>query len=134
MLDYLPTDIDYSARVAKGVALLDEKFPDWWKLINLDTLDVSHGLHCVTAQSAKILDVGRDWLDGAEYFGLTSMSEDVNDNTYIAHGFNAEDVPYVTHEIQEGWENYSNSDTLDRLTNMWRLVILERRAAWSITL
>lgn len=134
MLDYLPTDIDYSARVAKGVALLDDKFPDWWKLLNLDTLDVSNGQNCVTAQSAQLLEVGDDWLDGMYHFGLNNDSHRADSNTYIAHGFNAEDKPYDDdYETQKGWESYSNAEALDRLTNMWRLVILERRAVLSIT-
>ena len=134
MLDYFPTDIDYSARVAKGIELLDEKFPDWWKRMDLDTLDVANGMACVTAQSAQLLEVGDDWLDGMYYFGLNNDSHSDKNNTYIAHGFNAEDVPWMDGDVQEGWENYSNTETLDRLTNMWRLVILERRSALSITL
>jgi len=132
-LIYLPGDIDYSARVAKGVALLDERFPDWWKLLNLDTLNVSDGMACVTAQAAQHLGVGRDWLDGMRHFGLTNDANTADDNTYIAHGFNAEDVPFDDFDVTEGWGRYSNSDALDRLTNLWRLVVLERRAL-SITL
>jgi len=134
LIDYLPGDIDYAARVAKGIALLDERFPDWWIQINLDTLDVSDGTACVTAQSAQLLEMGGDWLDGAQYFGLTWESNNVSDNTYIAHGFNAEDMPWRDGDVLKGWENYSSVGALIELTNLWRLVILERRAVLSITL
>lgn len=40
------------ARVERGMALLDEKFAehDWLARVDLDTLDMSHGLHCIVLQ------------------------------------------------------------------------------------
>jgi hypothetical protein len=37
------SEIDYAARVAKGVALLDQKRPGWERELDLEILDIEHG-------------------------------------------------------------------------------------------
>ncbi|GAA2938096.1 hypothetical protein [Streptomyces enissocaesilis] len=61
------TDIDYAARVAKGAALLDEKKPGWENQIALDTLNISDGTCCVTAQLSGV----GSWITGMNQLGLS---------------------------------------------------------------
>jgi hypothetical protein len=99
-------DIDYVARVAKGVALLDEKRPGWERLIDLETLDIENGTSCVTAQ----LSGAASWGRGMSQLGLTLTP-------YTGHGFRAED--------EEGGDLDLAYATLNRL---WREVITEKLA------
>lgn len=97
---------DYAARVAKGVALLDEKRPGWERLLNLGALDIEDGNACVTAQ----LSGESDWLTGMRQLNL-------NMSSYTAHGFRADDE-----EAMEG-------DAYATLNALWWDVIQGRRSA-----
>jgi hypothetical protein len=64
-------DIDFEARVAKGVDLLNEHAPaEWWSadVIDLDKLDLSNVGVCVLGQVFDGYFDGLDWLSGAEGF------------------------------------------------------------------
>jgi hypothetical protein len=37
-------------RVAKGALFLDEREPNWWRVIDLDALDMEEGCDCVLGQ------------------------------------------------------------------------------------
>lgn len=111
-------DIDYAARVAKGVALLDEKRPGWEQEINLNTLDISSGQSCVTAQ----LSGEGHWHAGMTQLGLTR-------GTYIAHGFNAESESCDCCEPDDVPEGYVQEDAYAALNALWKGVITERRTA-----
>lgn len=41
---------DVATRVARGAAWLDDKYPDWFKVIDLATLDISDCYQCVLGQ------------------------------------------------------------------------------------
>jgi hypothetical protein len=45
-----PLDEPREARVARGVALLDEKCPDWRTRVNPDTLDMRTNRMCILGQ------------------------------------------------------------------------------------
>lgn len=112
------SEIDYAARVAKGVALLDEKRPGWERQIDLETLDIRNGSCCVTAQ----LSGKSSYLIGMDQLQLT----DGDDGSYVAHGFNA---PSCTDEgcgFHDGCPQASGYDTLNSL---WRDVVTERLTA-----
>jgi hypothetical protein len=110
------TDIDYAERVQRGIALLDEKWPAWATEIDLETLDIKSGYHCMTAQYAEHSTGDPDliWEDGMDLLGLSSSG-------YEEHGFNAagamsdEDAPI----------DHSGYDTLNGL---WKAEIERRRA------
>lgn len=108
------SDIDYAARVAKGVALLDEKRPGWEREIDLETLNIQNGHCCVTAQ----LSGESRWYAGMDQLGLTEG----NDGTYVAHGFNAEDP----HAMDD--EEYDQDKVYDTLNSLWRDVVTSRLA------
>lgn len=129
MLDYLPSEIDYQARVNAGISLLDEKWPEWWRAVNVVRLNIASGNSCLTAQAAQILGIGEDWMTGMDYFAL-------DDESYILHGFNGESTPFIAGKWQEGWEEYEHEDACAVLTALWKNAIRERRktAGLSITL
>jgi len=80
------TVIDYIGRVKRGAALLDERVPGWADRINTDTLDISHGMRCVTAQVS-----GGSWRNGMYLLGLEW-------DGYIEHGFH---VRFSDHETEQ---------------------------------
>ncbi len=44
------TDSLYAEEVAEGIEFLNDEVPDWWTLIDLDTLDLSSADVCVLGQ------------------------------------------------------------------------------------
>lgn len=96
-------EIDYAARVAKGVALLDEKRPGWEREIDLDTLDIENGTSCVTAQ----LSGTSAWYDGMYALDLTMR-------TYTEHGFRVDD---------------GDQDDYATLNILWKALITTRLAS-----
>lgn len=123
MYDYTPEDINYSERVAAGIALFDEQWAEWWTEDNgldLSRLDIASGYNCATAQAAQhLVGDGSDWAHGAEHFGLTTDDK----GTYILHGFNV--------ESGESWDEYAydSMEALEFLTALWINAALDRRKA-----
>lgn len=110
-------EIDYAARVAKGVALLDEKRPGWERLLDLDTLDIASSHACVTAQLSGV----RDFMAGMNQLGLTLGSG----GTYIGHGFNAESCG----SFCDGGETCEQDSAYATLNTLWKAVITTRLAS-----
>ena len=111
-------DIDYAARVAKGAALLDEKWPTWATDVDLETLNIAAGSDCMTAQydafrqkAEGVANIFGHWVDGMRRLGL-------NGDEYVAHGFNG---------VAEG--GCVPQDAYDALNRLWRDLILLRRGA-----
>lgn len=100
------TDIDYAARVARGIALMDEKWPNWATEIDLETLDIENGVTCMTAQYAAAQGEVRNW-------GTGRMLLDLSMDAYTENGFRTYD---------EDCEDYPV------LNDLWRAEILRRRA------
>lgn len=112
------TTIDYEARVAKGIALLDQKVPGWPDRIDLEQLSISSGTHCVTAQVSGVFNytVGMRMLDLEE--GLC------NTGSYTQHGFQVEDsdAPGMP-------EDYYTVEGYTTLNAIWKREIGARQAA-----
>jgi hypothetical protein len=114
------TEIDYASRVAKGVALMDKRWPNWAAEIDLETLDISRGECCVTAQyhmSTQALedrdpDDNYNWVRGRRQLGL-------DDSDYSDHGFNGAEWP-TGNPVPEA--------TYAALNGLWRAEIERRRA------
>lgn len=121
----MSTPIDYEARVAKGMALLDKKFPDWAGLIDLEVLDVQYGSRCVTAQLAQGVtgDMGMIFTDGMEMLGLET-DRLYNEDSYTEHGFNAES-PYA----KDMPADYLQFAAYDTLNSIWKREIAARQAS-----
>lgn len=99
--------IDYAARVQRGIALMDEKWPNWATEIDLDTLDIKSGSSCVTAQYASVHG-SRCWYSAG--MGMLHLDEDA----YVEHGFNS--------DLGDEWE-------YDTLNGLWKAEIIRRREA-----
>jgi hypothetical protein len=113
-------EINYEERVAKGIALLDEKFPNWAGLIDLERLSIADGSRCVTAQLAQGHGYGASFVQGMEMLGLEDGR--YNDGSYTEHGFNAEC------STAEGMPpGYSQWDMYDTLTLIWQREISARQ-------
>lgn len=107
------SEIDYAARVQRGAALLDEKWPTWAQDIDLDRLDIQDGAACMTAQYAQQTTPGATWYTGQTMLGLSELA-------YELHGFNADGCSVGGAEDGPGYA------TLNRL---WRDLIVQRREA-----
>lgn len=103
------SEIDYAARVQRGAALLDERWPTWAQDIDVDTLDVSSGYRCVTAQYDLATGGDGYWDNGMERLEL-NMAQ------YAEHGFNS-------NEFGTG-----DDSVFATLNTLWRDLIQERRA------
>src|SRR6266446_8482282 len=124
--EYLPEDIDYAARVKAGINILDQKWPEWWSEIDINTLEIRSSKCCVTAQLSGIKGFGYWWREGLEYLGI------VDEVTAVNSGFNVESSPYIytdhhDWEVPEGWENYTFGNACDILTEIWKREIMARR-------
>lgn len=92
-----------SVLVAKGATLLDEREPGWYKLVDLDKLDMGSMLWCILAQT---------WTGPVErgpspYTLHADALFPGDDNTEVcAHGFDAplEDGPSLL-ELAAAWED-----------------------------
>lgn len=111
------TEIDYKARVAKGIALLDEKRPGWADQIDLGKLDIQNGSYCVTAQ----LSGTQNWYEGMQQLGLTQF----NTGTYVSHGFNAED-PTDPDGAPDN-PDYHQGRAYAQLNELWRAEVARRQ-------
>lgn len=101
-------------RVARGVALLDEKLPGWVDRIDLEKLDLSSACDCILGQE---FDGKAIWPDLLGYdIGLSELFANVEKDA-ARHGFTA-----GAWAAAEAW---------DELEGEWRRVILARRGGAS---
>lgn len=97
---------DIAARVARGVALLDEQHPGWHDRIDLSSLDLSEPCLCVLGQLYEEYDFG------AEALGIVAVE--------ARYGF---DVSLRLDTIDSSFETYVD------LQAEWVRVITARRGA-----
>lgn len=66
-------------RVGAGADWLDANFPDWFRQINVDTLDVRSDKHCVAGQLFGFYSNMPDalWSTGSWRFGLNIVPADI---------------------------------------------------------
>lgn len=101
-------------RVERGMALLDEKFAghDWLGRVDLDVLDMQHGLHCIVAQVW-----GLPFYQVLSSMGVWNcMSEGEARSFMFRHGLDA------------SWSEDGN-DYYRELTAAWKAAIEARRGA-----
>jgi hypothetical protein len=115
-------EIDYEARVAKGITLLDKKVPDWLDIVDDETLDIRDGTLCVTAQIASHKFGIFSYIEG---MGLLRLEEgNYLTGSYTEHGFNAE-----TDDCPNMPPGYTQDDAYATLNAIWKREIAARRAA-----
>ena len=106
------------ARVARGVALLDEKVCDWVQRINLDHLNIEDCTECILGQLGDESVENTAFEDAAiALIGGEAFQYNSNAQALIEHGFSD----------MRG----SGKRTFDALTAEWRRVILARRGGAS---
>lgn len=105
-------EIDYAARVQRGIALLDEKWPTWAKDIDLEKLDIESDRYCVTAQYAA--HQGGVEFGTEDAFSVGQELLALNDRDYERHGFNT--------ELALDHKAYPT------LNGLWKAEIVKRRA------
>lgn len=113
------------AAVARGVALLDSKVPGWWRVINLDQLDMSDCNDCMLGQLFGY-DVERAL--GAKMFGLEVGIDPMNqlfDQTGYERGSVA--LCIKNKQVTIGCEHKLDINTYADLKCAWAEVIAERR-------
>lgn len=118
MSDTDPIVLDYEARVAKGIALFDEKIPDWPRRVNRDRVDIQSGTDCVTAQ----LSGSNSFSVGMLMLGLKDGLK--NSGSYTLHGFNAEteDAPGMP-------PGYDQDEAYLILNRIWKREIARLQSA-----
>lgn len=97
---------EQSHRVSMGVEYLDTRCPEWWRSIDLDTLELDNGSTCVLAQ------LYGDWVAGVEALGLDNPT--------------AETLGFVT--LRPEWPDIMDTLATRQLTPLWRAIIRERQA------
>lgn len=111
------------ARVARGVALLDEKLPGWAQQIDLDRLDLGNTCNCILGQGFEghpDVDM-KDWVVtspfdiGVRELFAAAMPDQDHERAARVHGFDAVSEPGYT------------AQEYAALTTEWKRVILARR-------
>lgn len=103
-------DTDVAGRVARGVALLDERLPGWVDRVNTIKLDIQNCERCVLGQ------VFGDYFAGSRELGIWENEEE--------YGFDRiQDLDYIEYMLQ---------DYLD-LREEWQRVITVLQAKSQVT-
>jgi hypothetical protein len=100
--------VTITERVERGAALLDEKRPEWWQLIELERLDIGSHCDCIAGQLSG----------GYNYRFLADIG-----------------VENAEHEESAGFDTFRQCDRETEyaaLTAAWRALIESRRAAASV--
>lgn len=126
----------YAEEVSLGAALMDEKFPDWFDIIDPNQLTMSSCTKCIIGTVMLTTHPGEIGQDGPYYYeyqvyerglellGLADIEEryesEVSDE---AHGFNL--YPYWDDE-EEGFLEPTN-EQWQQLGEAWKQEILARK-------
>ena len=96
-------------RVARGVALLDERVPDWRTRIDTDRLNMLDGTACVVGQLQHSLDPAgwSPWQYGLDRLGLVADSSEPHD-----HGF-------ITERTDMPDDHWMDRDATESLRDLW---------------
>lgn len=114
----------FKERVRLGALLLDRLRPNWFREIDLRTLNLSNGEFCMLGQlfdakSAHVngFDYVARWL--ADYRGL-SIFDDTIDDWFARYGF------YATSDDRERYYLFAVDTLLELLTPLWVWEALSR--------
>lgn len=109
----------YEEEIARGMALLDDQEPGWYKKISLKELALGSTSYCVLGQVYGDFDDGiRQLFDGDEHDGV--YSETGPYKFVRSHGF---DLPLAEGNV------LSRVDEYDQFTDEWRIAIRTRQLA-----
>ena len=95
--------------VQNGALMLDENEPEWWREINLSTLDISSSEYCICGQAFQMRAMETDYTQGYDW--ATSELKPVVEHGAEFFGFCADKgieyqmLDYLwTQEIKYRWE------------------------------
>lgn len=71
----------FETEIARGVTLLNSKYPDWYQRIDLNRLDINSCYLCILGQ------LYRDFLNGLDSINL--FNDMIKDTPSISYGFEA---------------------------------------------
>lgn len=99
--------------IGKGVALLDERIPEWRNYVAIDDLDMESCTHCILGQVGQGLDLGGD--DHWDAYSRLTKRLDIH-NYADQFGF---DIP------DYGWwgGEYTEEQMWEMMDEMWRQVL-----------
>lgn len=102
-LDYI-SDTDPSQRVARGMEWLDEHArPEWWDLINLDTLSISDPHSCVLGQVFRPEAETTGAMSGYAYvYGYNDRHDSLTGEQITALGFSG-CGNFSAGQLREAW-------------------------------
>lgn len=106
-------------RVEQGADLLDEKRPGWWRVIDLDRLDISQPCNCVAGQLGAL----HEGLTVSAYGDGLAML-DISQKTAVACGLD------FACDAEQGTASSAQravDEEYRQLTEAWRALILKRR-------
>jgi hypothetical protein len=116
------------AAVARGAAWLDRRYPDWAKAIDVHTLDLYDGDHCILGQTASVL-ISEDAEDA---IGLTPYAAALNHFAPEAQGKWAARYGFDVPRLRINESERANREYMiyyEMLTLAWLVLIRERLAA-----
>lgn len=95
--------------VEAGARLLDERVPNWFLLINTETLHLSDMRHCVLGQliAAGAIDDGRwepDWDSTREQYSRALDSLGLRWDTQYGYGFSIDTTGGEDYDVFDPWE------------------------------
>lgn len=91
----METTLDVTAaqqRVWRGAELLDRVYPEWREHVDVNTLDMTSGVHCVLGQLAStwpgMPDDIREWAQYQDVVEKLEWTEhETYDHGFVSHGF-----------------------------------------------
>lgn len=113
------TEINYAERVARGAALLDEKWPEWRDEVDLGRLDIEKPYNCMTAQYAQHV-IGSRHVNFSAGRQLLELGRDA----YAEYGFNA-----FSEFDDEDFGDGAYAEGIAILNDLWRDLIVQHRYA-----
>lgn len=106
----------YEQDIARGVAVLDDRLPEWRATVDVELLDVSRVGRCVVGQALNVVDVITTtpgdvrWYDALEQLGAPGIK---------SRWGTAETIEWVENHGFEGRRRPSGERDYERLTFEW---------------
>jgi hypothetical protein len=91
----------FKEQIARGIALINEKMPDWRENISIESLEMSMGDSCILGQLYS-----GGYSEGIDHLLGCHVGPDERLAFAVAHGFNiaeADEDGHAWEELQQAW-------------------------------